>query len=468
MGFGRRFRRITVGVLVGSLAALLAAAPANATGTLDQYYPGDVSESSGWTIYSSQYIGQVFTGGTTGYLDQVDFYGFGLSGALVIDVFAVSGGYPSGAALASETLTIACCTTSWHTVTLDPAVAVSAGTQYVVVLSGGEALAFAWTQLAPAYTGGATIMWHPSGGWQTVSALGGVGFKTYVTPTVDGDGDGHGSTDCNDSDNTIYPGATEIANDGIDQDCTGSDLVTFYADYDGDGYGDPGTTQDAESTPVGHVADSTDCDDTDADVNPSATEVANDGVDQNCNGYDQITYYTDADLDTYGVTSTATDVDGAQPTVTATRGGDADDTDPTVYPAAPELCDGKDNDQGGTVDDGWPDTDGDTIADCVDPDDDGDGIPDGEDPDGVAQVVVDSTTAISSGNRKAFLKRLDYVESLIGDGDTEDAVTELESLRKRTDGCGTKADKNDWITDCEDQQTVRALIDDLIANLTGT
>jgi hypothetical protein len=44
-----------------------------------------------------------------------------------------------------------------------------------------------------------------------------------------------------------------------------------------------------------------------------------------------------------------------------------------------ETCDGLDNDCDLSVDEGYPDLDGDGIKDCVDPDDDGDGVPDGND-----------------------------------------------------------------------------------------
>jgi hypothetical protein len=57
----------------------------------------------------------------------------------------------------------------------------------------------------------------------------------------------------------------------------------FYADADGDGFGNPSVTVTACSAPKDYVDNSGDCDDTNADVNPNATEVPNDGVDNDCN-----------------------------------------------------------------------------------------------------------------------------------------------------------------------------------------
>ena len=50
--------------------------------------------------------------------------------------------------------------------------------------------------------------------------------------------------------------------------------------------------------------------------------------------------------------------------------------DPSQAPGLAEACDGKDTNCNGTIDEGFPDFDGDKLADCVDPDDDGDGDPD--------------------------------------------------------------------------------------------
>jgi hypothetical protein len=169
------------------------------------------------------------------------------------------------------------------------------------------------------------------------------------------------STDCDDGDAAVNPAATERC-DGVDNDCDGStdeasavDAATWYADGDGDGYGDPGSSAPACSQPSGHVANATDCDDGDAAVNPAATERC-DGTDNDCDGstdeasaVDAATWYADSDGDGYGDPSSSTPA-CSQPSGFISDDSDCDDGDSTVNPAATERCDGVDNDCDGNTD----------------------------------------------------------------------------------------------------------------------
>jgi MYXO-CTERM domain-containing protein len=112
------------------------------------------------------------------------------------------------------------------------------------------------------------------------------------------------------------------------------------------------------------VASAADCDDTDAGVNPAATEVC-DGVDNDCDGEidppdaeGALTLYADADLDGYGADGAAGITGCSEEPGLAATGGDCDDADPLVHPDAEELCQGLDDDCDGDVDEGCPEVPG--------------------------------------------------------------------------------------------------------------
>jgi hypothetical protein len=189
-----------------------------------------------------------------------------------------------------------------------------------------------------------------------VDETGAEGCTSYF---LDADNDGHGSSDdeqclcapsgewsatsgddCNDDDPTVNSDAVEVC-DGLDNDCDGT-IDEGMGDTDGDG-----------------VADCIDPDDdgdgiTDEDDNCPVTANAEQG-----------------DLDGDGVGDVCEeDMDGdADPDVT-----DCQPLDPAIHHGAVEVCDNVDQNCNGNIDEGFPDADGDGVANCMDDDDDGDTI----------------------------------------------------------------------------------------------
>ena len=157
------------------------------------------------------------------------------------------------------------------------------------------------------------------------------------------------NTDCDDTATGVHPGATEVC-DSIDNNCDGevdedsaSDAPTWYADTDGDGFGDAAVAAIACQEPSGHVTDDTDCDDTSSTVNPGETEVCN-GVDDDCEGtsdgpdaQDAATWYRDADGDGFG-NAVSSQIACSQPTSHVSDNRDCNDGNGSIYPGAPEYC----------------------------------------------------------------------------------------------------------------------------------
>jgi hypothetical protein len=233
-----------------------------------------------------------------------------------------------------------------------------------------------------------------------------------LTVYTDADGDGFGdpasgapacalaagqvtvAEDCDDADPAVNPDNVEVCDElDVDEDCddladdadpTVTSASEWYLDSDGDHYGDPTRTEQGCEPPPGYVADGTDCDDAQADVNPSAWEYC-DGEDDDCDGavdgadaVDVPTWYADADHDGHGDPGTAVDACDA-PLDHVADAADCDDARADVSPSLAEICDEADTDEDcdGLADDADPDAladgmstfyadaDGDTCGDAT-------------------------------------------------------------------------------------------------------
>lgn len=174
--------------------------------------------------------------------------------------------------------------------------------------------------------------------------LDGDGFGDKCDPDDDGDGVLDELDNC--------PNATNVTQDDFDGDGLGDECD---GDIDGDG-----------------VVNAADCAPYDPLIYPASPEVC-DGIDNNCNLFvDE--GYPDADGDSAADCVDADDDNDSDPDET-----DCERLDPLVGHGLAEVCDGVDNDCDENIDEGFDDTDGDGVADCVDKDSDGDGIDDFQD-----------------------------------------------------------------------------------------
>ena len=164
--------------------------------------------------------------------------------------------------------------------------------------------------------------------------------------------------DCNDADSGQSPAEVELcqveATTGLhrDEDCSGSDndpdvnevLIDngrlYYADVDGDGFGD---VQDAVyacyTDGVYTTEDNTDCNDSDQYINPEQLEVCATSDDEDCDGetdeegaMDCTTYFYDADNDSYGIGNNTICACNPIANHRGTQGGDCDDADSSINP----------------------------------------------------------------------------------------------------------------------------------------
>jgi hypothetical protein len=156
-------------------------------------------------------------------------------------------------------------------------------------------------------------------------------------------------------------GNNQVAGDGASKAdlffTVGCQGLTVFVDFDGDGWGSdaigPGRACDMQP---GYVLRGGDCNDYRATVHPEAPELC-DEYDNDCNGsvnegLEMAMVYRDADGDGHGSRTTSDTKIGCGASGYATLHDDCNDNDKDVYAGAKEICNNKDDNCNGRVDEG--------------------------------------------------------------------------------------------------------------------
>ncbi len=121
-------------------------------------------------------------------------------------------------------------------------------------------------------------------------------------------------------------------------DITVNPLLTWYADADADGFGNPDDVVQDCNQPLGYIADNTDCNDEDAATYPGAAEICDNNRDENCDGADSLCFVAILGC---------TDVNACN------FNPEANTDDNSCILPQPETCNGLDDNCNGQVDEGF-------------------------------------------------------------------------------------------------------------------